>query len=321
MKLLLSLVLLFQSVKMTEDFLPLQVGNRWVYDVKTEAGEKTGTMEFAVNDRTIVSGRSLYVVSGFPFAGESSEPVRFIAYDREGRQFVRVTGDQAAPLFPGDAESTEVLQSDSSGVPQKFALRTGSATLVFQRGVGIIEARLKTADGVHIATLTSSSVGKGNAAPPAVAAAPPKASPPAAPPVPDAVPGRTPVPNVAAVTAENPVLIVSSEATAEGLKLELLVVNTADKLLPFRFNSSNSYDFVITDAASDQEVWRWSHGMTFDTVNRTDSIRASGKWTFSEVWNRRDNNRNPVPPGRYRLVGIVTSLPAIQSNPVSIEVR
>jgi len=128
MRLLLSLILLLQGVKMTEDFLPLQVGNRWVYDVTTESGQKIGQTEFSVNDRAIVSGRSVYVLSGFPFAGESADAVRTIAYDRTGRQFVRIVGDQEFPLFTGDGESTEILQSDTSGVAQKFALRTSNST-------------------------------------------------------------------------------------------------------------------------------------------------------------------------------------------------
>jgi len=313
MNLLLGLVLLLQGVRMTEDFLPLDAGNRWVYDVSSESGQKIGQLEFSITDRTIVSGRSLYSVSGFPFAAEAAGPIGWIGYDRDGRQFVRVSGNQALPLFPGGPESTEVLQSDLSGVPQKFALHTGSMTLVFQRGVGIIEARMQTGDGVHIAKIANSSVGKANA-PPASAGAPPRAPASAGPAAPLAVP------NVAPVTAENPVVVVSSTPGSSGLKLELLVVNTTDKLLPFKFNSSKTFDFVITDPVTDREIWRWSYSMLFDQVIRSDSIRGNSKWTFSEEWNRRDNDRNPVPPGRYRLTGIVSSQPPIQSQPIMIDV-
>jgi hypothetical protein len=295
---------------MTEDFLPLAVGNRWVYDVSTEAGQTLGQLDFSVNDRTIVSGRSLYVLSGFPFGGESASTIRQIAYDRETRQFVRVSGGQEFPLFPGDALSTEILQSDTSGIPQKFALHTGATTLVFQRGVGIVEARMQSPDGVRIAKISSSSIG---GIPP-----PPSAARGAAPVAPAPV---SAVPTVAAVTAENPVLIVSTQADPQGLKLELMVVNKSNKLLPFKFNSSRTYDFVIKDPATGREIWSWSNGMMFAQVIRSDSIRADSKWTFSEVWNRRDNDRNPVPPGRYQLIGILSSQPPIQSEPVMIEIR
>jgi hypothetical protein len=311
MKLFLSFFLLLQNVKMTEDFLPLETGNRWVYDVSNEAGQKLAPLDFSVNDRTIVSGRSRYVLSGFPFGGETAGTIRMIGFDREARQFVRVDGDQEFPLFSGDALSTEILESDSSGIPQKFALHTGSTTLVFQRGVGIVEARLQTPDGLHIAKLAGSSIGRSTSSPPPVAPAPVAVVP--AP--------TTAVTTVATVTAENPVLVVSAQADGQGLKLELMVVNTANKLLPFKFNSSRTFDFVIKDLATGREIWSLSAGMMASQVIRSDSIRADSKWTFSEVWNRRDNDRNPVPSGRYQLIGILTSQPPIQSAPVTIEIR
>jgi hypothetical protein len=310
MKVLLSLVLLLQSVRMTEDFLPLEAGNQWVYDVTNEAGQKVSQFEFSVGERTFVAGRSIYAVTGYPFSGESTGP-NFIGYDRETRQFIRVSGDQEAPLFPGDSQSTEVLQSDTSGIPQKFALHTGSTTLVFQRGVGIVEARLQAGDGVRIAKLQSSKFGRSNVAPPAVGAGA----------VAPTAPAARPIPTVAPVTAENPKVILSTEPAPGGLKLEMLVVNVSDKLLPFKYNSSQNYDFVITDIATGQEVWRWSRGTVFAQVVRSDSIRGNSKWIYSEVWNRRDNDKNPVSPGRYRLVGILTSQPPIQSEPIMIEVQ
>ncbi|HET9130083.1 MAG TPA: BsuPI-related putative proteinase inhibitor, partial [Terriglobia bacterium] len=276
MKVLLSLVLLLQSVRMTEDFLPLQAGNQWTYDVSNASGQKINQFEFSVGERTIVAGRSLYAVSGYPFSGESRAP-NYIGYDRETRQFIRVSNGEEAPLFPGDSQSTEVLQTDTNGVPQKFALKTESTTLVFQRGVGIVEARLQGADGVRIAKLQSSKFGRSTAAPPstvrpetAAADAPPGAGAPA---------GR-PIPTVATVTSENPKLFLSAEPAPGGFKLEMLVINGSDKLLPFKFNSSQNYDFVITDVATGMEVWRWSRGTVFAQVIRSDSIRGNSKWTY-----------------------------------------
>jgi hypothetical protein len=295
---------------MTEDFLPLGTGNQWIYDVSNESGQKINQFEFSVGERTIVSGRSLYAVSGYPFSGEATGP-NFIGYDRETRQFIRVSAGQEAPLFPGDSQSTEVLQSDTNGVPQKFALRTGSMTLVFQRGVGIVEARLQGGDGTRIAKLSSSKSGRTNAPPPAVSTGTPAPT----------VPGARAIPTVSPVTAENPKLVVSAVPGPGGVKLELLVINISDKLLPFKFSSSQNYDFVISDTATGQEVWRWSHGTAFAQMVRSDSIRGSSKWTYSEVWNRRDNDKNPVPAGRYRLVGILSSQPPIQSEPTIIEIQ
>ena len=62
------------GVRMSADFLPLEVGNRWVYDVFNEGGQKTGTLEFAVQDYRIVGGRSFYMLTQFPFAQDAEEP-------------------------------------------------------------------------------------------------------------------------------------------------------------------------------------------------------------------------------------------------------
>jgi hypothetical protein len=313
MKLILSLILLFQGLRMTEDFLPLEAGNQWVYDVASESGQSIGQVEFAVGERQIVSGRSLYSLPGYPFAGASGA-LGLVGYDRETRQFVRFSGNQESPLFPGDSQSARVLQSDASGIPQRFSLSTGSTTLILQRGVGIVEARYATADGIRVAKIRSSRIGKANAPPLAAGATSgaPVAPVPATP---------TAISNVAQVTAENPALIMSAESAPGGMKLELLVVNKSDKLLPFKFNSSKTHDFVITDTATEKEVWRWSRGTVFSQVIRSDSIRGNSKWTYSEIWNRRDNDRNPIPPGRYRVVGILASQPPIQSEPLVLEIQ
>jgi len=319
MNIFLSLIFLLQGVRMTEDFFPLEAGNQWAYDVSSESGQSIGQVEFSVGERQIVSGRSLYALPGYPFAGASASTA-LIGYDRETRQFIRVSGSQEAPLFVGDAQSVKVLQSDASGIPQRVSLSTGSTTLVLQRGIGIVEARYSTADGIRIARIRNSRVGKGNAPPPAAGARSGTPATPGAPGTPVPAAGAA-IPTVAQVTAENPALILSAESAPGGMKLELLVINKADKLLPFKFNSSKSYDFVITDTATEKEVWRWSRGTVFSQVLRSDSIRGNSKWTYSEIWNRRDNDRNPIPPGRYRVVGILASQPPIQSEPLVLEIR
>src|ERR1700745_2527843 len=96
MKLALKLGILFfvlpsalfgqAGVRMSADFLPLEVGNRWVYDVFNEGGQKTGALDFAVQDRRIVDGRSFYAVTSFPFVAEGTEPVTVIRYARGERQ-------------------------------------------------------------------------------------------------------------------------------------------------------------------------------------------------------------------------------------------
>jgi len=52
------------GVRMSADFLPLEVGNRWVYDVFNEAGQKTGAMEFAVQEPPDDDDRPMRVGGG-----------------------------------------------------------------------------------------------------------------------------------------------------------------------------------------------------------------------------------------------------------------
>ena len=73
------------GVRMSADFLPLEVGNRWVYDLLNENGQKLGALDFAVQEYRIVGGRSFYLLTSFPFVTEDTTPTKLIRYDRQER--------------------------------------------------------------------------------------------------------------------------------------------------------------------------------------------------------------------------------------------
>jgi hypothetical protein len=252
-----------------------------------------------------------------------------------------VVRDEEGPLFLSDGSSTNVLEADSSGLPQKFLLNLDTMALTFQRGVGIVEARLPSPDGVRIAKIKTVKLGEttsaiGVASRPALTANAPAANPPAA-----SGPNATPAPppgapaanapranrtrsladTVTNITEENPRLQVEAVPAEGGTQFVLTVTNTAGKLLPFHFTSSQSYDFVVTDVTTGQEVWRWSRRMFFSTVIRDEALRGKGDWKFDAVWNRRDNSLNPVTPGQYRVVAILTSQPQIEAEPIAFEIK
>lgn len=330
---LCSLTGFAQGVRMPADFLPLDVGTRWTYDLINETGQKVGEMSFAVQEYTIVAGTSFYALTEFPFTEEQGEPVQLIRYDRAERQFVRKRGADEGPLFLESGTTTEVLESDSSGVAQKFVLRTDTMALTFQRGVGIIEARLKSPGGPVTAKMVSvQGRNIANAGPaPAVAGT----TRPTATPGPVAVPRSTetviipspvPVPSrregpTATITSNNPRLDVVAMPEPAGHRIVMVAINVDERLLPFRFGSSQTYDFIITSVATGKEVWRWSRGQFFTQVVRSDSIRPKDKWQFEAVWNHRDNEGNKVPPGQYRLNAIITSLPQVNAVPLMLDVR
>ena len=303
-----------QGVRMSADFLPLEVGKRWTYDVTNDAGQKIGQLSFEVEEYTIVSGASFYVLSEFPFSPES-EPVRYVRYDRGERYFIRKGRTAEGPLFLDDGATTEVLEADSSGAPQKFVLRLDKMALTFQRGVGIVEAKMDRGGTTVTAKLTGAPVRLN---------VPPVAGPaPVAPTdkdrvvIPPPVVPRREAP-VATVTSQNPRVEVAASPSPEGVQITIVVLNVSEKILPFRFSSGQTYDVVIHDAAG-KEIWKWSNGNFFTQVIRNESIRAGGKWQFEVNWNRKDNDDKPVPAGQYRLTGIVTSQPAVQvSIPIEL---
>ncbi len=219
-----------------------------------------------------------------------------------------------------------MTEEDASGAPLKFVLHTDTMALTFQRGVGIIEAQLKGPAETITAKMVSFEAK--NLPGPGAAPAPGKTTVPSTPRAADRVfiPPPVPVPDrragpTATVTSRNPSIDVGATPSAEGHDLVMIVTNTSDRLLPFRFGSGQTYDFVIKDAATGKEVWRWSNGQFFTQVVRSDSIRAKDKWRFDAVWDHRDSEGNKVPPGQYQLLGIITSLPEVHAAPVTLDVR
>ena len=304
------------GVRMSADFLPLEVGNRWVYEVFNEGGQKVGALDFAVQEYRIVGGRSFYLVTSFPFVTDDGTQTKLIRYDRQERQYVRMANNEETPLFLADGAKAEVIQADESGLPQKFVLKMDLVDLTFQRGMGIIEARLHSGNGVQIAKLTSVHMGERQAAQAAAQGAPTLPAP-----TPPEQKAKSLADNVAKLSEDNPALDVQASDDPGGTKFVFTVINTSEKLLPFNFKSGQTYDFEVVDASTGQEVWRWSRRMFFSQVVRQEAIRGSRNWVFEVTWNHRDNDLNMVTPGKYRVIASLATQPPIESDPVTFEVR
>jgi len=303
------------GVRMSADFLPLEVGNRWVYDVFNEGGQKTGSVEFAVQDYKIVSGRSFYMLTAFPFVQDGSL-IKLIRYDRQERQYMRMADNEEGPLFLSDGSRVEVVQADDSGLPVKFVLYGDLADLTFQRGMGITEARLHAGKDIQIARLTAVHTSDRKAVEAAAQGAP-------------AVPqpkspeqkARGSVENVAKPSDETVALDLQATDVPGGTRFVLTVINSTDKLVPFSFKTAQTYDFAVVDASTGQEVWRWSRRMYFSQVLRQEALRPNKNWTFEATWNHRDNDVNAIDPGKYKVVGSLSSDTLLESEPVLFEIK
>jgi hypothetical protein len=321
----LALVLMFlpaalfaqPGVRMSADFLPLEVGNRWVYDVFNEGGQKIGNLEFGVQEYRIMGGRSFYLLTQFPFAANGDE-IKLVRYDRQERTYVRMIDNEEGPLFLSDGTRVEVQQADASGLPVKFVLYGDLVDLTFQRGMGIIEARMHSGKDVQIAKLTTIRTSERKAAEAAAEGAP--SLPPPKPPQPPNAGGRKEVENVAKASEETVALDVQASEVSGGTKFLLTVINTTDKLVPFKFTSGQTYDFVVADA-NGQEIWRWSRRMYFSQVVRQEAMRPNKNWTFEVTWNHRDNDLNVVGPGKYTIVGSIVTRPPMAAPPVVFEIH
>ena len=303
------------GVRMSSDFLPLEVGNRWVYDVFNEGGEKIGNIEFAVQEYRIVSGRSFYLLTQFPFA-ENGGLIKLVRYDRQERQYMRMADNEEGPLFLADGTRAEVLQADDSGLPVKFTLHGDLVDLTFQRGQGIVEARMHAGKGIQVAKLTALHTGERKATEAAAQGAP-------AVPQPKTPEQRTKglADNVAKASEDTVALDVQATVGSASTIFVLTVINTTDKLVPFSFRSGQTYDFEVVDASTGQEVWRWSRRMFFTQVIRQEALRPNRNWTFEVTWNHRDNDLNPLTPGKYIVVGSLAVQPVMESEPVSFEIK
>src|SRR5215471_21064437 len=207
--LLLAPVSLFAQpgVRMSADFLPLEVGNRWIYDVFDEAGQKVGNLEFGVQEYRIVGGRSFYLLSEFPFAADGSM-IKLVRYDRQEREYMRMLDNEEGPLFLADGTRVEVLQADPSGLPVKFVLYGDLVDLTFQRSMGIVEARMHSGKDVEIAKLTTVHTSDRKAEEAAKEGAPSLPQP--KPPQPPNAGGRKEVENVAKASEETVALDVQA---------------------------------------------------------------------------------------------------------------
>ena len=110
-----------------------------------------------------------------------------------------------------------------------------------------------------------------------------------------------------------------SYSVGETVRFTLTVTNTGSSPVTVILPSGQRYDFVVRSSGG-AEVWRWSYGRAFTLIYGEQTLDPGQTLTYSETWDQRNNNGQQVPAGQYRVTGIFTSQPPVESEPVSFRI-
>lgn len=90
------------------------------------------------------------------------------------------------------------------------------------------------------------------------------------------------------------------KVTPASVRLVLHVTNAGEAPLALNFSTSQRYDFIV-EAASGEEVWRWSDDMAFMQALSQDTLPPGESWTMDAVWDPEDRS------GQYVATGVLTA--------------
>lgn len=100
----------------------------------------------------------------------------------------------------------------------------------------------------------------------------------------------------------------------ETVELNISVRNATQAPLTLDFTSGQSFDFQATRVGETDTAWTWSADKSFIMALRQQTIQAGQRQSWKAQW--------PAPaPGVYRVVGSVTTNPALQAKPFEIVVK
>ena len=303
---------------LSPDYLPLQLGNRWIYDREDSRFQRTTQVKVEIIARPILKWTTYYVFNQLPFVpGLEGEQNVVVRYDQDTRRFLRLIAQdqdrEEIPLFPV-GESADALLDQSPGddglpVANRLSYLTcpdceaSGLEMIFDRGLGIVEVGVFSDWGSESYRLKSALVNGRNFGDPMEPETETETE----------RPGSEVV-----ISRADPVLSLEFRKKPEAVDLLLVVKNPTDYFLSFNFDSSQTYDFVVREKQTGFEVWRWSKGYFFTPVIRSHALLPQKEWKFTEVWNLKDNERNDIRLGSYEAVAILTSQVPRESSAVEI---
>lgn len=298
------------------DYLPLNLGNRWIYTRSESRFKKSDTLRIEIISTPIIRWRTWYIFSQLPFAPglESANNVP-IRYDPDTKRLVRLAQEGEVPVFPtgedNDASFDVSVDENGRTVPNRMSYLTcadctdSGMEMVFDRGMGVTAIQVTHPWGTENYELRSAEVNGRKFGEP-IAVNKPKE------------PGAKPSGPV--ISRADPTLTLTVAKKEGGAHLRLKVKNPTESFLSFNFNSSQKYDFVVREKESGLEIWRWSNGQFFTQVIHNQALLPEKEWDFDFFWDFKDNERNDIKKGEYLVSGILTTREPRESEPTELTI-
>jgi hypothetical protein len=85
------------------------------------------------------------------------------------------------------------------------------------------------------------------------------------------------------------------------------------------FPSAQRYDFIVTKEG--REIWYWSRDRVFAMMMDQMVLKPGESLRYTETWDQRDNEGAWVPPGSYRVVGVLKASPEVVSEQVVVDIK
>jgi hypothetical protein len=298
------------------DYLPLNLGNRWIYTRSESRFKKTDTVRIEIISTPIIRWRTWYIFSQIPFAPglESANNVP-IRYDSEARRFVRLAQEGEVPLFPtgedNDASFDVSVDENGRTVPNRMSYLTcaecadSGMEMVFDRGMGVTAIQVTHPWGTESYELRSAEVNARKFGEPIPVNKPKQ-------------PGAKPSGPV--ISRADPTLSLTVEKKENGAHFRLKVKNPTESFLSFSFESSQRHDFVVREKESGFEIWRWSKGQFFTQVVHNQALLPEKEWDFDFLWDFKDNERNDIKKGEYLVSGVLMTREPRESEPALLTI-
>jgi len=296
------------------DYLPLNLGNRWIYTRTESRFKKPDTVRIEIIGVPIIRWRTWYIFSHLPFAPglESANNVP-IRYDVETRRFVRLSPEGDVPLFPtgedSDASFDASVDQEGRAVANRMSYLTcadcpdSGMEIVFDRGIGATAIQATHPWGTESYELKSAEVNHRKFGDPIPVNKPKE-------------PGVRPA--GPAISRADPTLSLTVDKKDKGAQLQLKVKNPTESFLSLNFSSNQKYDFVVREKESGFEIWRWSKGNFFTQVTHNQALLPEQEWVFEFFWDFKDNERNGIQKGEYLVSGILTTREPRESEPAPL---